>query len=83
MDDAALARAFRAHTEGQTHFTRRMAIVLANMADETPKRVVLRLERLGLIKDGSWDWFMVNGGITKEQIEEVVSSLPSPKGAGQ
>ena len=71
MDMDALAAAFKSHTEGQEKFTRRMAIVLAGMDGTAPKQLVLRLERLRLLKAGSWDWFQANGGITAEQIEEV------------
>jgi hypothetical protein len=76
MDDATLETAFLAHTEGQTKFTRRMAIAMATMARETPRQIVLRLERMRLLKDGSWDWFVENGGITKAQIEEVKRGRP-------
>lgn len=71
MDMDALAAAFRAHKEGQTKFTRRMAIILADMDGTTPKHLVQRCERLGLLKQGSWDWFQSNGGITAEQINQV------------
>lgn len=71
MDDDALRAAFSAHKDGQTKFTRRMAITIADMARETPKGIVLRLERLGLLKRGSWDWFAHHGGITPAQIREV------------
>jgi hypothetical protein len=71
VTDDDLRIAFAAHTAGQTHFTRRMAIVLADMADQHVRALVRRCERLGLTKAGSWDWFVANGGITREQIEEV------------
>jgi hypothetical protein len=71
MDDADLRAAFKAHTEGQTRFTRRMAITLADMNGETPRGLVLRLERMGLLKAGSWEWFTVHGGIKPDQILEV------------
>lgn len=72
MDTDSLTSAFKSHTEGNERFTRRMAIGLANMDDTTPRQLVLRCERLGLLKRGSWDWFVANGGITKEQIAEVL-----------
>jgi hypothetical protein len=72
MDMDALTAAFRSHTEGQEKFTRRMAIALARMDGTTPKQLVLRCERLQLLKPGSWDWFSENGGITREQIDEVL-----------
>jgi hypothetical protein len=71
MDMDALTAAFKGHTEGQEKFTRRMAIVLADMDGTTPKQLVLRCERLGLLKPGSWEWFKDNGGITDEQVKEV------------
>lgn len=71
MDMDTLAAAFAAHKAGQTKFTRRMAIALADMDGSTPKQLVLRCERLGLLKQGSWDWFTANGGITAAQVEEV------------
>ena len=71
MDMDTLTAAFNAHKHGQTKFTRRMAINLAHMDGTTPKQLVLRCERLGLLKRGSWDWFAANGGITQDQIREV------------
>jgi hypothetical protein len=71
MDEITLRAAFAAHTEGQTKFTRRMAITIADMAGETPRGIVLRLERMRLLKPGSWEWFAENGGIKPEQIREV------------
>lgn len=75
MDDDTLRVAFRSHIEGQNYFTRRMAIVLGLMAGVTPMAITLRLERLGLLKAGAWDWFVRNGGITRGQIAEVRASL--------
>ncbi|MGR4927234.1 hypothetical protein ACIPUD_10510 [Bradyrhizobium sp. CAR08] len=71
MDADTIAAAFRSHTEGSTKFTRRMPIVLADMDGSTPRQLVLRCERLGLLKPHSWDWFVANGGITADQVEEV------------
>jgi hypothetical protein len=71
IDDHTLTVAFKAHAEGQSHFTRRMAITLADMADMRPLSLVWRLEKLGLLKRGSWDWFKMNGGITRDHIMEV------------
>lgn len=74
----ALSAAFAAHTAGSTVFTRRMAIALADMDATTPRQLVLRCERLGLLKPGSWEWFSDNGGITPAQVEEVRASQTSP-----
>lgn len=72
MTDEDLKVALAAHTEGQTKFTRRMAIHMAHMADLSPKQLVLRLERIGLLKRGAWRWFERNGGISQGQIAEVL-----------
>lgn len=71
MDDDAIEAAFRAHTEGQTHFTRRMAITIADMAGMRPMSMVWRLEKMGLLRRGSWCWFRDNGGITAAQVQLV------------
>jgi len=71
MDDETLTAAFHAHKQGQAKFTRRMAIVLADMADMRPMSLVWRCEKLGLLKRGSWEWFRNNGGITKAQVDQV------------
>jgi hypothetical protein len=75
MNNADLEAAFRAHKEGQTKFTRRMAIIIADMADMKPMSLVWRLEKMGLLKRGSWEWFKYNGGITKAHIAEVRGDL--------
>jgi hypothetical protein len=71
MDDDVLRAAFASHKEGQSKFTRRMAVTIADMAEMRPMSLVWRLEKLGLLKRGSWDWFKNNGGITREHVEEV------------
>ena len=38
--------------------------------------MVRRLEELSLVKRGTWDWFLSNGGITDEQAREVLGNLP-------
>lgn len=71
MDDEMLRVAFAAHKDGQTKFTRRMAIAIAEIAEMRPMSLVWRLEKMGLLKRGSWEWFQHNGGITAEHIREV------------
>lgn len=63
--------AFRSHVQGSNKFTRRMAIALAEMDGTTPRQLVMRCERLGLLKEGSWDWFAENGGITAAHVDEA------------
>lgn len=71
MENDVLRSAFEAHTFGQTRFTRRMAITIADMLEHTPRQIILKLERMRLLKPGSWDWFADNGGITKAHVDEV------------
>ena len=78
MDMDAFSAAFRSHSEGQDKFTRRMVIALADMDGSTPRQTVRRCERLALLREGSWDWFISNGGITKEQIEQVRAEKAKP-----
>lgn len=80
MDDELLRIAFETHKasaplseSGRPMLTRRIVIVLADMADASPKAMVARLERLGLAPAGAWDWFRMNGGITPAQIAIVRS----------
>lgn len=75
MDDDALRAAFDAHTKGQTKFTRRMAINISDMDNSSPRFLVKRLERMGLLKDGAWDWFQENGGFKRQHFEDARSSL--------
>ena len=77
LDLSDLRAAFEAHTAGQPAFTRRMAICMADMDGTTPRQLVLRLERAGLLKLGSWDWFAHYGGITQAQIDEVRDAISS------
>ena len=76
MDMDTLSAAFAAHTAGNSLFTRRMAIILADMDGTTPRDLILRCERLGLLKHGSWEWFADNGGITAEHIAEARTTTP-------
>jgi hypothetical protein len=73
MDDEALTEAYRVMVAGQEKFTRRMAIHLANFAGMEPMRLVWRLEKMGLARNGSYDWFKSNGGITKDHIKEALT----------
>lgn len=74
MDMVTLSAAFRSHVQDSDKFTRRMAIALAEMDGTTPRQLVLRCERLKLLKKGSWDWFAENGGITRDHIDLAKST---------
>lgn len=87
MNNLDLYAAFKAHTEGATTFTRRMAINIADWFETSPRRVIQHLERLWILKDGSWDWFVANGGITRTHVEEAragrLPTSPSPIDKGE
>ncbi|WP_418648276.1 XRE family transcriptional regulator [Thauera butanivorans] len=77
----AVMEKFKELTIGSTHLTRRHIILLANFFGVSRQAMVLRLEELGLTKKGTWDWFMDNGGITDEQVHQVLGSAahdPTP-----
>ena len=64
--------AFRDITAGSPQLTRRHVIVLASMFGVAREAMVRRLEELRLAKQGTWDWFAANGGITDEQARQVL-----------
>lgn len=65
---------FKEVTIGSTHLTRRHIIVLANFFGVSRQAMVFRLEDLDLTKNGTWEWFKNNGGITDEQVRQVLGS---------
>lgn len=71
MDEELLKWSFEGHTVGKDKFTRRMAILMADFFCVTPKDIVVKLESMKLLKPGSWEWFVENGGITKDQIKQI------------
>lgn len=81
MDDDTLRAAFHAHADGQANFTRRMAITIADMAEMKPMSLVWRLEKMGLLKRGSFEWFKANGGITAENIKDVRADIEADQRA--
>lgn len=75
MNDKEIAVAFKTMTEGQERFTRRMAISLSDMCMCEVKPLIRRLEKLKLLKSGSWDWFVENGGFLKSHYEQARSEM--------
>lgn len=71
MDKDALREIFGHYTEGQSTFTRRAAINMADYFGMKPMSLVWQLEKNGLLKRGAWDWFKSNGGITAAHINEA------------
>lgn len=63
--------AVAAHIKGQTMFTQRMAINIADHFGMTPMECVRYCERHGLVKPGAATWFRRNGGITRDNIAQV------------
>ena len=59
-------------TAGQSHFTRRHVILLAHAFGVSREAMARRLEELELVKNGTWKWFVANGGISDEQAREVL-----------
>lgn len=59
------SKAFHSLSEGCDRPSRRLVIMLANKFGVSLKFCVQRLEHLGLVKRGIWDWFLANGGLKK------------------
>lgn len=55
--------------------TRRIVIELAEMFNTPPMNMVQELENRGIAKQGSVYWFQVNGGITKDHVEQAKQGL--------
>ncbi|WP_333822815.1 hypothetical protein [Pinisolibacter sp.] len=71
LEERALRDAFASVVGDAEVFTRRAAILLADMFGVGPMSMVLRLERMGLVREGTLDWFRSNGGITVDHIDRV------------
>jgi hypothetical protein len=83
-DDPALRAAFADIVGDMPTLTRRAVITLADMFGDGPMAMVARLERLGLAREGSFDWFRQNGGITRTDVYLVRSetALSLRRGGG-
>jgi Zn-dependent peptidase ImmA (M78 family) len=78
MPARGVAEKFREITAGASRLTRRHIIVLAHTFGTSREAAVRRLEELRLAKAGTWDWFQANGGITDEQVRQVLGDLIVP-----
>lgn len=74
----AVRQRFAEITAGQSHLTRRHVILLAHAIGLSREAMVRRLEELKLAREGTWDWFQSNGGITDAQVREVLGDVPRP-----
>jgi len=75
MPPRTVKQKFQEVTAGATHLTRRHVIVLAHMFHVSRETMVRRLEELGIARAGTWDWFVVNNGITDEQARSVLGAM--------
>jgi Zn-dependent peptidase ImmA (M78 family) len=78
MPARAVMQKFREITSGSERMTRRHVIVLAHFFGVSREALARRLEELGLARRGTWDWFHDNGGITEEQVRQVLGDLVAP-----
>jgi Zn-dependent peptidase ImmA (M78 family)/DNA-binding XRE family transcriptional regulator len=74
----AVLQKFQEVTAGSDRMTRRHVIILAHFFGVSREAMVRRLEELGSVKPGTWDWFIANGGITDEQARQVLGDLIAP-----
>lgn len=72
----AVRQRFAEITAGQSHLTRRHIILLAHAFGVSREAMVRRLEELKLAREGTWDWFLTNGGISDDQVRQVLGDLP-------
>jgi Zn-dependent peptidase ImmA (M78 family) len=72
----AVRQRFAEITAGHSHLTRRHVILLSNAFGVSREAIVRRLEELKLAREGTWDWFQENGGITDQQATQVLGYLP-------
>lgn len=79
----AVRQRFVELTAGQSHLSRRHVILLADAFGVSPEAMVRRLEDLDLARPGTWEWFEINGGITKDQVRQVLGNIAeNPRVAG-
>ena len=74
----AVMQKFQEITAGADRLTRRHVIVLAHVFGVSREAMVRRLEELGLVKKGTWDWFEANGSITDQHARQVLGDLSTP-----
>jgi len=74
----AVMQKFEEVTAGSNKASRRHIIVLAHYFGVAREAMVRRLEELSLVRPDTWDWFQANGGITDEQVRQVLGDLAAP-----
>lgn len=68
----AVMQKFNDVTAGADRMSRRHVIILAHYFGISREAMVRRMEEIKLIKQGTWEWFAENGGITDEQERQVL-----------
>jgi len=68
----SMEESFKQLTAGADKLTRRHVILLAHQYQVSREACVRRLEELGLVRKGTWDWFSTHGGISNKQAEEAL-----------
>jgi Zn-dependent peptidase ImmA (M78 family) len=81
MPARTLMQKFKEVTAGSEKFTRRHIIILSHAFGVSREAIVRRLEEVGLVKKGTWDWFVHYGNITDEQARQVLGDLRLPDAA--
>jgi Zn-dependent peptidase ImmA (M78 family)/transcriptional regulator with XRE-family HTH domain len=79
MPARAVKHKFQEVTAGAHLLSRKHVIVLAHFFGVSREAAVRRLEELGLVKAGTWDWFQENGGITDQQERQVLGDLATAR----
>jgi Zn-dependent peptidase ImmA (M78 family) len=67
----AVMAKFQDITAGASQLTRRHVIILAHTFGVSREAMARRLEELKLARQGTWDWFVRNGGITDDHVRQV------------
>lgn len=66
------SEAFYRNVAGNDRISRRCVILVSNLFGVSNEFSVRRMEKLGLVNEGTWEWFKANGGITKKYVNEVL-----------
>lgn len=68
----AVMQKFKEVTAGSDRLLRRHVIILSHYFRISREAMVRRMEELQLARPGTWNWFMDNGGITNDQVRQVL-----------
>lgn len=81
MPARAVMQKFKEVTAGSEKFTRRHIIILSHAFGVSREAMVRRLEEVGVVKKGTWDWFVHYRNVTDEQARQVLGDLWLPDSA--